>query len=82
MLKYISLKALNVLLQTQYEGKKKLLSLKYIEKGTGAILIANNVTCTSSHYFSRTINIRFENGEVRTLRRVLLVEFNGLPVII
>jgi uncharacterized protein YwbE len=53
--------------------------LKFI-KSTGQVVECNNVVCTSSHFRPRTYNVRFENGEIRKVKHVSIIEVNGEPI--
>ncbi len=56
-------------------------NLKFIKQSTGELITAENVTQTSSSHARRTRNIRFtESGEIRTVRNISIVGFNGVEV--
>jgi hypothetical protein len=55
-------------------------SLKFIEK-SGAIITGQRCICTSFHSSGRTLNLKFcDSGEIRKIRRVSIIEFNGQEV--
>lgn len=55
-------------------------SLKFVEK-SGAIVHCPRCICTSFHSNGRTLNLKFcESGEIRKIRRVSIIEFNGQEV--
>lgn len=55
-------------------------SLKFVEK-SGAIVDCPRCICTSFHSSGRTFNLKFcESGEIRKVRRVSVIEFNGQEV--
>ncbi len=65
------------------EGTGKLITLKYRERSTGHLITFEKWTCTSWHSEGRTLNVlNPDNGQVRKLRRILIVEFNGIEVIV
>ena len=49
----------------------------------GELISGENCICTSSHYSSRSRNIKFlDSEEYRRIRNVSFIEFNGIEVII
>jgi len=49
----------------------------------GDIISGNNCVCTSSHFASRSRNIKFlDSGEFRKIRNVSFIEFNGVEVMV
>jgi len=58
-------------------------SLKYVKKSTGKIIEFKNWVCLSWHSSGNTVNIKNPaNGQVRKLQRCLIIEFNGVEVIL
>lgn len=69
--------------QKESNGLHKEFSFAYVSKSTGEIIRSDKAICTSSHFSSRTINVKFLNsGEIRKLRNVLMIEFNEQPIIL
>lgn len=71
-------------LTTLTEGTRKHepFSFKYVTKD-GDILEGENCLITSSNNSRRTKNIQFiDSGEIRTIREVSIIEFNGKEVFI
>lgn len=64
------------------DNGKTSFSLKYVKRSTGEIITLKGWVCTSWHSEGDTLNVRNpENGEVRKLRRDLIIEFNGREII-
>lgn len=62
------------------EGKE--VSLKYVEKSTGKIIEFSKWICTSWHSDGNTVNIKNPlNNEYRKLIRQLIIEINGVEII-
>jgi hypothetical protein len=51
-------------------------------KQNGDIVHCNNVTCTSVHSLGRTMNLKFPNNEIRKIKLISIIEFNGMEVFI
>jgi len=57
-------------------------SLRFIAK-EGNEVTASSCVCTSFHSSGRTMNIKFlSSGEIRTIRRCTIIEFNGQEVVL
>lgn len=51
--------------------------MKFVSK-SGEIVTVNRCVCTSYHSRGATFNIKLgESGEIRKVRRVSIIEFNG-----
>ncbi|MGL4908970.1 MAG: hypothetical protein ACRC9X_01020 [Bacteroidales bacterium] len=78
--KFLHISKLHILVE---EGTGKPLNIKYRKLSTGEMIFLREWVCTNWHSKGRTLNVRNpENGEVRTLRRILIVEFNGVELIV
>ncbi len=56
--------------------------ITYVEKGTGMIVEFKGWVCSSMHGGGTTINMRNPStNEVRKLRRILIIRYNGTKVI-
>jgi hypothetical protein len=57
-------------------------SLVFIDR-EGEKIVAKRCICTSWFSRGRTMNIKFlESGEIRKIRRVSIIEFNGQKVVL
>ena len=57
-------------------------SIKFTAK-EGNEVMAEKAACTSFHSSGRTMNIKFlPSGEIRTIRRCTITEFNGEEVVL
>lgn len=54
-------------------------SIQYRTIG-GELNTAENVVWTNTNHKNKTINIKHENGEFRTIRHILIIEFNHMEV--
>jgi len=61
------------------DGEPAPFSFKYIKKN-GEIITADDCIRTSSFYDGRTSNIKWPNGEIRKLKNICFIEFNGVEV--
>ncbi|MEI7594498.1 MAG: hypothetical protein WCK02_02035 [Bacteroidota bacterium] len=62
---------------TLIEKQDTIFSIQFIDK-QGKTITMNNTVCLSSHYKPRTYNIRqLDSGEIRTIRHISIVAFNG-----
>lgn len=67
---------------TEGTRKHEPFSFKYVTRD-GEILEGENCEVTSSNHQRRTKNIRWpESNEIRTIREVSIIEFNGKEVFI
>lgn len=58
-------------------------ALKYVKIGNGKIMEVKEAVLTSSYHGNRFVNIKFlPSNEIRKLRRILIIEFNGEKVYI
>lgn len=48
----------------------------------GDVIDGENCVMTSHHSAGRTINIKFPGGEIRKLKLISFIEFNGKEVVI
>lgn len=48
----------------------------------GEVIEGEQCVMTSHHSAGRTINIKFKGGEIRKLKLISLIQFNGLEVMI
>jgi len=77
MIHYSALTAL-----TEGSGKDRPFSFKYVAK-SGEIIEGENCVVTSSNNERRTKNIKFlESDEIRTIREISIIEFNGNEVFV
>ncbi|MDR1551877.1 MAG: hypothetical protein LBS69_00215 [Prevotellaceae bacterium] len=57
-------------------------SIRFVDR-EGDIIDCRRCICTSWHSSGRTMNIKFlESGEIRKIRRVSIIEFNGQRVVL
>lgn len=55
-------------------------NIKFVE-ATGDVVIAENIAITSSYHKNNTINIKFlTSGEIRKVRTLTIIEYNGMEV--
>lgn len=67
--------------RTDASGAPVTFSLKYVKRSTGQVIFMDNLVCSSFHSEGQTLNVlSLTSKEVRKLRRVLIVEFNGITV--
>jgi hypothetical protein len=73
---------LDMLMQKIDAQKRRVpFSLKFVKLTTGQIVDVKQAVCTSSYSANRTVNIMFiESMQVRTIRKILIIEFNGHEV--
>ncbi len=56
--------------------------IKFTKRSTGAIVVGE-CCCTSSNYASNTVNVKFkDSGQIRTIRTILIKEFNDIKVLL
>jgi len=56
-------------------------SLKFVKLSTGDIVHVENAVCTSSHNNPKTVNIMILSSlQVRKIRMISIIEFNGSEV--
>ena len=57
-------------------------SLSFVKKSTGEIIEVKEAVSTSSSFENRTHNIQFtESNQIRKIKNILIVGFNGLKVV-
>ena len=57
-------------------------SIRFVEK-SGAIVYGPRCICTSFHSAGRTMNLKFcDSEQIRKVRRVSVIEFNGQEVVL
>jgi len=65
------------------KGNNPEFSFTYISKKAGEIIVCPRAVCTSSNFERRTIKVKFvQSQEIRSLRSVLLIEFNEQEVML
>ncbi len=76
----IHISALNAI--TEGAAAKQPFRFKYVTKA-GEVLLGENCVVTSSNFKRRTKNIKWLNSEeIRTIRDISIIEFNGKEVFI
>lgn len=70
-----------MLAETKEKGKRKPFSCRFVKK-TGQIVEAKEVVCTSVHSVGRTMNLLWPSGEVRKVKIISVIEFNGQEVFV
>lgn len=56
-------------------------SLTFVKKSSGELVKIDSCICTSIHSKGNTLNIKLPNeNSPKTIRKVLIVEFNGASV--
>jgi hypothetical protein len=69
--------------QEDSKGDRTTFSFKYVTLSGGEEISCNKAKCTSSNFERRTINVTMiDSDEKRTLRNVLITEFNEHEVIL
>ena len=71
-------KITSVVERTDSKGNKIPFSCTY-SKLSGEIIEANNLICIST-YHKGTINVKFENDEIRTLKLIRILILNGKKI--
>jgi hypothetical protein len=62
-------------------GAPELFSISYVKKSSGEIKHLPSCICTSIHSKGSTINIMEEGNEhPKTIRKILIIEFNGMKI--
>lgn len=76
----INLHILQQLMEKRSGGLPVPFSIKFVSK-EGKIISMHNVVMTSAHGKGGTINIKqLDSGEIRKIRKVLIIEFNERKV--
>lgn len=65
-----------IILRTDANGKKLPFAIAFRKKN-GAWVEAQGVTCSSTSGKLKTVTLVFPNGEVRTIKKLLIMKVNG-----
>lgn len=69
--------------QEDRQGNRSEFSFKYVTRSTGEVISCDRAICTSSNYERRTRNVKMViSDEIRTLKDILIIEFNNEKVFI
>ena len=76
----IHVSKISLLAEQMENGQPKLFSCKFVKRTTGEIVTVEKCFCTSVHSEGGTMNIKFPNGQIRKIRILSIIEFNGVEV--
>jgi hypothetical protein len=63
------------------KGKPVSFSFKFVKKSTGEVIHILSATLTSEYFPKRCINVKIDGSdEIRTIRTITIIEFNGEEV--
>ena len=63
------------------DGTPKAFSFTFVKKSTGAVVDVPSCTLTSIHSKGSTLNVLYHGQEKpKTIRKCLIIKFNGKPV--
>lgn len=67
--------------QKDEHGKRAPFSMKFVKSSTGEVVAVKQAVLTSSYEGNRTYNIKFlPSGQIRKIRQLSIMEFNGIKV--